>query len=81
MTTRLLAAFLGGALLLSGPYAYGGTVTPNGPALPPDPCGANQCKNSKPLLCKTVTTHQCVEYQGNPPHCTRFQDSSRQVCS
>ena len=81
MNTRMMLALCGAVLLLSGPHASAGTITPNHPGPVLDPCGVNGCPPPRPKLCRTVIAHNCMDYQGNPPHCTRFQDTVSEVCS
>jgi hypothetical protein len=81
MNTRMTMALGGAILLLAGSHASAGTITPNLPGPVLDPCGPGLCRQEHPKLCRTVTVHECMDYQGNPPHCTRFQDSTREVCS
>jgi hypothetical protein len=81
MTARVFAAAIGGLLLLGGSCAFGGTITPNLPSPPLDPSHTNGVTPPRTQLCKTVSTRECVNYQGNPPHCTNFQYVPRQVCS
>ena len=78
MSMRLFAAVIG-VIALAESQAYGGTITPNLPYPAPDPM--SHPGTPKTQLCKTVTTQQCMNYQGNPPHCTNYQSVSRQVCS
>jgi hypothetical protein len=77
MTKHPFLALAAGFVLLAGMQ-----ITPNLPKQPPDPCGPNGCpKTTKTPICKTVTHHNCVEWQGsNPPRCKRYQDTTEQVC-
>lgn len=57
------------------------TGAPGTPDRAPDPCGQNQCKHERPQLCRNVRENECVDYQGNPPRCRRYQTVTRRVCT
>jgi len=71
-------------LLLTGSAAQAGPPwgPPGWPNQPLDPCGPHGCPSPvPPKLCRTVYVHECVNYQGRPPHCTQFQSLPHTVCS
>jgi len=78
-TFALIATALTG--LLAPSQVMSQTITPNLPGTPPDPCGPHGCPPPHVKLCKTVYVHECVEYQGSPPRCKRFQSVPHQECS
>jgi hypothetical protein len=81
MLKQTYAFLLGASIILLGSVALGSTTgAPGTPNSAPDPC--KTCKIPPPVqICKTVKTSECAEYQGNPPHCRRFEIVSHEVCS
>jgi hypothetical protein len=71
------------SLLISSAAQAGLPWQPPGwPNQTPDPCGPQGCPSpAPPKLCRTVYVHECVNYQGRPPHCTQFQSVPHTVCS
>jgi hypothetical protein len=81
MLKNIFPVLLGACFILSGSIAFGSTTgAPGTPNSPPDPC--QNCQMPPPAkLCKKVYTQECVEYQGTPPRCKRYESVPHEVCS
>ncbi|HXC56421.1 MAG TPA: hypothetical protein VNU97_14080 [Rhizomicrobium sp.] len=81
MAKRVATVVLGAFLAVAGSQALAAGGPPGWTPPPLDPCGHKLCPKpeDKPKLCRTVTTHDCVEPQGS--HCKRYQNHTQTVCS
>jgi len=80
MSKAIAIIALSASFLIASFQAQAGPVwgPPGWPNWPQDPMG--HPPPPKPKLCRWVNSHECVDYQGNPPHCRRYQSVRTQVC-
>jgi hypothetical protein len=81
MSSQVMIAIIA-AFLMTAVYSPQASAAGAGPPYPPtpDPCGPNGCPKPRKPTCHTTHSHVCVEWQGNPPHCRRYEDQERTVC-